>query len=185
MRQGTVHSIRGTVANANSLKRYRVDLQNGTDVTTLRMVDVQSDGSFNVNGIPPGHYGMDLVGQRIVEHIEVDVTDRDLSDVRLEAKASPHVTARVTGVAGADGENIKLFLRPAVNPTAPIVFSRRDGTGVYTFEGPSPRPNVVLALGLPSGMGIRRVKLNGRAVADLVVDLSHGGGEIEVVIGAR
>ncbi|HWF47480.1 MAG TPA: carboxypeptidase-like regulatory domain-containing protein, partial [Bryobacteraceae bacterium] len=186
MRQGPVYSIRGTVAGANAGRLYRVFLQNGTDVATLRMVNVQSDESFSINGIPPGRYGLDLVGPGrppILEHIEVNVTDQDIPDVRLETKASPEVTARVTAPVGVDSVNVKLFLRSAVNPTAPIVFSQRGAEGVYTFENPSPTPNVVSAIGLPPGVAIRSVKFNGQPAANLVVDLSNGGGQIEVLIG--
>lgn len=184
MQQGRVYSVRGVVANAGP--HYRVFLQKGSDVTTLRMVNVQSDGTFAINGVPPGRYSLDLIGvgpPPILEHTELDLTDQDISDIRLEAKASPRVTARLNAPDGVDTTGVRLYLRPAANPTAPIVFSHRSTDGMYLFDNPSPAPNVISATGLPPGMAIRSVLLNGRAVADFVVDLTNGGAEIAVVIG--
>jgi hypothetical protein len=192
MQPGSMYSIRGFIRNASEGHSYKIHVQQGLDVSGARMIKVREDRSFSIAGLMPGAYGLELMDTTpsvhwrpsVLAYARVQVQASDVQDVQLTIKPPPTVVARVTVPGQADADPIRLFLRPTINPTAPIVFSDRDADGTYTFRTPSPEPNLLTVMGMPPGMSIQRIAFNGKPVSNAVIDLSNGGGEIDIAIGA-
>ena len=107
----------------------------------------------------------------------------NVGNVPLTIKPPLVVTGRVKGNGCIDTAQLRLFLRPTINPTAPMVFSDKNGDGIYTFRYPSPEPNFLTLSGLPPKYLIQSIRFQGQPVRDAIIDLTHGGGEIEVMLG--
>ncbi|HEX4810178.1 MAG TPA: carboxypeptidase-like regulatory domain-containing protein [Bryobacteraceae bacterium] len=193
MRRGSVYSLRGIVVHAAEGYTYKVYVQRELDVSSLRMIRVAEDRSFSIGGLLPGQYGLELLDTTpvvprwpaVLAYMKVEVNAEDVKDVQLAIRPPPIVLARAVVTGAADMENLRLFLRPTSNPTAQIVFSQRGSDGVYTFRTPSPEPNVLTVTGLPAGMSVQGIMFKGKMVNDAVIDLTAGGGQIDITIGPR
>jgi hypothetical protein len=191
MQRGVVYSIAGVVVNGAEGHGYKIYVQRPLDVSSLRVIRVTDARSFSIGGLSPGLYSLELLdttpgahrGPAVLSHAEIEVRAANVQDVRLAIKAPSSVVVRATVHGVAEPGQLRLFLRPTINPTAPLVFSDRDSTGAYVFRSPSPEPNVLTVTGLPDGMAVQSITFNGKPVSGAVIDLTNGGGDIDITIG--
>lgn len=189
MQRGSTYSMSGFVVDAPEGKSYQVCVTG--ELGFVRMLRVAGDRSFSLRGLIPGVYSLELIdstpglhwGPSAPAYARVEIKASNVQDVRLVIKPALLIVARVTVKGAVDTDQLRLFLRPTSNPTARLVFSQRGSDGAYTFRTPSPEPNVLTIAGIPEGMVVRKISFNGEDTSNGIVDLSLGGGQIDILIG--
>ena len=142
--------------------------------------------------MPPGSYNIvaQSIGpaqERVTARVPVDVGNSDVSNVAV--RLQPPLT--LSGVVTVDSTQPSVrmsSLRLTFTPSEPGPGNpgrngqtqiADDGTFQATLAADS---YMVEAAGLPDGYYLKSVKLAGREMPDATLDLSYGGGQVEVVL---
>jgi len=151
-----------------------------------------ADGTFEFPAVPPGSYYIvaqapGLVQQRVTARVPVDVGDVDLNNVAVRLQPAMSVSGKVT--VDSTQPAIRLSsVRLTFTPSEPGPGNQgRNGQTQLADDGTfqtelSADAYLVEAGGLPDGYYLKSVKLAGREMPDATLDLSYGGGPIDVVL---
>lgn len=152
-------------------------------------------GAFQFQGIQPGAYY--LIGQtrvpgqdQLTGRMAVDVATGDVTNLTLRLQGPIDVTGKILPER-ADATLNMTALRLNMTPAVPLpgggggqqgrIEIAADGT--FATRLAANTYNVQVA-GAPQGYYLKAVKLGGREAPDTVLDLSFGGGPLEIVLGA-
>jgi len=151
-----------------------------------------ADGTFEFPAVPPGSYYIvaqapGLVQQRVTARVPVDVGNVDLNNVAVRLQPAMSVSGKVT--VDSTQPAIRLSsVRLTFTPSEPGPGNQgRNGQTQLADDGTfqtelSADAYLVEAGGLPDGYYLKSVKLAGREMPDATLDLSYGGGPIDVVL---
>jgi len=151
-----------------------------------------ADGSFEFPAVPPGSYYIVAQApgpaqQRVTARVPVDVGNSDVGNVAIRLQPSMSVSGKVT----VDST------QPAVRlSSVRLTFTPRDpGPGNQGRNGQTQLADdgtfqtelaadayLVEVGGLPDGYYLKSVKLAGREMPDATLDLSYGGGPVDIVL---
>jgi len=153
-----------------------------------------ADGTFEFAAVPPGSYYIVAQApgpaqQRVTARVPVEVGNADVSGVavRLQPPLAVSGNVRLESSGGQPAvrlSTVRLTLVPTEtvagnqsrNPQAQLA---EDGSFQAQLE---PYAYTVEAGGLPEGFYLKSVKLAGREMPDAALDLSYGGGPVDIVL---
>ena len=166
--------------------------RDGEGVRQIAGAAVDADGAFEFAAVPPGSYTIvaqspGAAQQRMTARVPVDVGNSDINNVSV--RLQPPLT--LSGVVTVDSTqpdvrmgSLRLTFTPS--EAEPGIQGRNGQTQLNddgTFQATlAAEPYLVEAGGLPDGYYLKSVKLAGREMPDATLDLSYGGGPVEVVL---
>ena len=153
---------------------------------------MSADGTFEFAAVPPGSYYIVAQApgpaqQPITARVPVDVGNGDINNVSI--RLQPPLS--LSGILTVDSTqpNVRMgSLRLTFTPLEPGPGGLgRNGQAQLNDDGTfqatlAAEAYTVEAGGLPDGYYLKSVKLAGREMPDATLDLSYGGGQVEVVL---
>lgn len=142
-----------------------------------------SDGSFTISGVAPGEYTlqartMDRGGspEGDIASASITVAGEDISNLVLVATKGVRMTGRVSFEASPPPETfrkLRVLLPPTDFTFGPMGMRQGNVTaqGTFEVEGLQPGRRRVVLENLPSGWGIKAVRIGGVDVADVGVEI--------------
>jgi protocatechuate 3,4-dioxygenase beta subunit len=166
--------------------------RNGQSGRQAGAAGVNADGSFEFAAVPPGSYTIAVQApgpaqQRATAHVPVDVGNGDVNNVAVRLQPALALTGKVT-VEGSQSSVRLSSIRLNFTPSEPGIGNQGnngqtqladDGTFQTTLAAEG---YMVEAGGLPDGYYLKSVKLAGREMPDALLDLSYGGGQVDIVL---
>jgi len=151
-----------------------------------------ADGTFEFPAVPPGSYYLVAQApgpaqQRVTARVPVDVGSSDVSNVAVRLQPAMSVSGKVTVDSTQPAVRLS-SVRLTFTPSDPGPGNQgRNGQPQLADDGTfqtdlSADAYLVEAGGLPDGYYLKSVKLAGREMPDATLDLSYGGGPIDVVL---
>jgi hypothetical protein len=164
--------VKGTVVSSTALSSWRVSIQPEERIAKLgfgmrsgpvggRFADVSRDGAFDIQGIPPGHYGVRVSGLSPNMYVD-DVRQNGTSvydsgfDVGVEPPTPVQILVKsgagsVEGVAQA-GAIVALIPASRRANHALYYGATADGTGAFGIRGVAPGEYKIIAWdSIPAG----------------------------------
>ena len=153
-----------------------------------------ADGTFEFEAVPPGSYYIVAQApgpaqQRLSARVAVDVGNGDVSGVAVRLQPPLIVSGKATLESNGTQANVRLSsVRLNFAPADPSPGNQgRNGQSQLSDDGSfqaqlEAESYSVEAGGLPDGYYLKSVKLAGREMPDATLDLSYGGGPVEVVL---
>jgi len=151
-----------------------------------------ADGSFEFPAVPPGSYYIVAqtpgpAQQRVTARVPVDVANGDINNVSVRLQPPLAISGKVT--VDSTEPSVKMAsLRLNFTPSEPGIGNQgRNGQTQLADDGTfqtelSADAYTLEAGGLPDGYYLKSVKLAGREMPDATLDLSYGGGPVEVIL---
>ncbi|MDQ6707840.1 MAG: hypothetical protein M3Z85_17925 [Acidobacteriota bacterium] len=203
LQKSQVFRVQGKVAGGipnQSVRRLRVMLmQKDNFMGGLGSLSsaISKDGSFDLHGVPPGSYSVTAASvegmMQIFARQPLDVGNHDVEDIvlTLQPPADVHGVVKIEGqdqgkektdtAAGAATGIIRVSLMPADG----MMFSNGNATvkddGTFTISNVSPGKYRVNVYG-GEGYYLKSVRLGNDDVLTNGIDLSQGGGNLEIVM---
>ena len=155
---------------------------------------VGADGTFEFAAVPPGSYYINAQApgpaqQRLSARVPVDVGNGDVSGVAVRLQPPLGVTGKVIIESSGAQTTVRLSsLRLNFTPVDNSPGNQgRNGQSQVADDGSfqaqlEAESYSVEAGGLPDGYSLKSVKLAGREMPDATLDLSYGGGPVDVVL---
>jgi len=152
-----------------------------------------ADGTFEFAAVPPGSYYVVAQApgpaqqQRVTARVPVDVANSDVNNVAVRLQPAVAISGRVTVDSTQPAVRLS-SVRLTFTPSEPGPGNQgRNGQAQPADDGSfqtdlSADAYLVEAGGLPDGYYLKSVKLAGREMPDATLDLSYGGGPIDVVL---
>ena len=151
-----------------------------------------ADGTFEFAAVPPGSYYVVAQApgpaqQRVTARVPVDVGNSDVNNVAVRLQPAMAVSGKVTVDSTQPAVRLS-SVRLTFTPSEPGPGNQgRNGQTQLADDGSfqtelSADAYIVEAGGLPDGYYLKSVKLAGREMPDATLDLSYGGGPIDVVL---
>ena len=151
-----------------------------------------ADGTFEFAAVPPGSYYVVAQApgpaqQRVTARVPVDVGSSDVNNIAVRLQPSISVSGKVTVDSTQPAVRLS-SVRLTFTPSDPGPGNQgRNGQAQLADDGTfqadlSADAYLVEAGGLPDGYYLKSVKLAGREMPDSTLDLSYGGGPIDVVL---
>jgi hypothetical protein len=151
-----------------------------------------ADGTFEFAAVPPGSYYVVAQApgpaqQRVTTRVPVDVSNGDVNNVAVRLQPAMSVSGKVTVDSTQPAVRLS-SVRLMFTPSEPGPGNQgRNGQTQLADDGSfqselSADAYLVEAGGLPDGYYLKSVKLAGREMPDAILDLSYGGGPIDVVL---
>jgi protocatechuate 3,4-dioxygenase beta subunit len=151
-----------------------------------------ADGTFEFAAVPPGSYYVVAqapgpVQQRVTARVPVDVGTSDVNNVAVRLQPAMAVSGKVTVDSSQPAVRLS-SVRLTFTPAEPGPGNQgRNGQTQLADDGSfqtelAADAYIVEAGGLPDGYYLKSVKLAGREMTDATLDLSYGGGPIDVVL---
>ena len=149
-------------------------------------------GTFEFPAVPPGSYNIVAQSagpaeQRVTARVAVDVGNGDVNNVAVRLQPPLTISGKVT--VDSTQSTVKLSaVRLNFTPAQPGPGNQgRNGQTQLGDDGSfqaelAADAYTVEAAGLPDGYYLKSVKLAGREMPDATLDLSYGGGAVEVVL---
>jgi Carboxypeptidase regulatory-like domain len=166
--------------------------RNGEGGRQIAGAAVFADGTFEFAAVPPGSYFIvaqspGAAQQRMTARVPVDVGNSDINDVAVRLQPPLSVSGIVT--VDSTQPDVRMgSLRLTFTPSEPGPGGLgRNGQTQLTDDGTfqatlAAEAYIVEVGGLPDGYYLKSVKLAGREMPDATLDLSYGGGQVEVVL---
>ncbi|MCU1335499.1 MAG: hypothetical protein JWO19_1080 [Bryobacterales bacterium] len=150
-----------------------------------------ADGTFEFAAVPPGSYYIVAQSpgpaqQRITARVPVDVVNSDINGVSVRLQPPLAVSGKVT--VDSTQPSVRMSsLRLNFTPAEPGVGNQANGQTQLADDGTfqttlAADAYLVEAGGLPDGYYLKSVKLAGREMPDATLDLSYGGGLVDIVL---
>ena len=156
--------------------------------------NVSKDHTFDLAGMPPGSYTLNLYsfghdGPRTLGHVDIDIGEGDLNDIQIAVIPPGTVHGQVMiegnpppGKKPADTKSVRVFL----NPSEPFRLSfgnqpaeiKDDGS--FVIENVSPG-KYDLHANPPSGIYLKSVRMGNQEYLGKALDLNSGSGQLTVV----
>jgi len=187
------YHVRGALVpyvNSPGLKVLYLRSRNGLRAAVAGAAAIEKDGSFDLAGVPPGSYMLDVPpirGMPTAAQIPIDVTDRDVNGVKVPAMAPFELRGHAR------------FEENEVTPPAVPIKLVLQNLDVFLFDftrhfsvehdGSFTQINMqcaeyVLRNGADGDVYVKSATIGGRPVVGGRVDLRNGPpGEIEIVLG--
>ena len=158
----------------------------------IAVAGVSADGTFEFAAVPQGSYYIvaqapGAAQQRLTARVPVDVGNGDINNVSVRLQPPLALSGIVT--VDSTQPNVRMgSLRLTFTPSEPGPGNQgRNGQAQLSDDGTfqatlAADTYVVEAGGLPDGYYLKSVKLAGREMTDATLDLSYGGGQVEVVL---
>jgi Carboxypeptidase regulatory-like domain len=154
-----------------------------------------SDGTFEFAAVPPGSYYIVAQApgpaqQRVTARVPVDVANGDVGGVAVRLQPAVAVSGKLT-VESSNGSQPSVRLssvRLNFTPAEPGIGNQgRNGQAQLADDGSfqaqlDADTYIVEGGGLPDGYYLKSVKLAGREMPDATLDLSYGGGPVDIVL---
>ncbi len=154
-----------------------------------------ADGTFEFAAVPPGSYYIVAQApgpgqQRVTARVPVDVGNADVNGVAVRLQAPVAVSGKLA-VESSNGSQPSVRLssiRLNFAPAEPGIGNQgRNGQAQLAEDGSfqaqlDADKYMVEGGGLPDGYYLKSVKLAGREMPDATLDLSYGGGPVDVVL---
>jgi len=166
--------------------------RNGQGGRQVAGAAVSNDGTFEFAAVPPGSYYIVAqtpgpAQQRVTARVPVDVGNGDVNNVSVRLQPPLPVSGKVT--VDSTQPSVKMAsLRLNFTPAEPGIGNQgRNGPAQLADDGTfqtelSADAYVIEAGGMPDGYYLKSVKLAGREMPDATLDLSYGGGPVEVIL---
>jgi hypothetical protein len=145
---------------------------------------VDADGTFAIDGVPPGYYNADVVaGISPLTKLPVVVTDRDLEGVILSATPGERLTGRIVDPAARLRAGTTLYLEGA-NREGKVFLTYSSETGEFSFNDVTPG-RYRFGLMASSGVAVNKVEIAGRSAEGRVFEVHAPASEhLTVTLGA-
>jgi protocatechuate 3,4-dioxygenase beta subunit len=149
-----------------------------TGMVTRQMAIGQSDGTFELKGVPPGSYNLTATtdGMSTLGAAREVVADQHIGGLRIEAATPLEIQGTVTveGKPGVDLKKVQVTLESVemLNLNPPKGKPEEDGK--FTLKGVAPDRYRVNASG-PDGVYLKSVQYAGQDVGEDGADLSSAG----------
>lgn len=152
-----------------------------------------ADGTFEFAAVPPGSYYVVAQApgpaqqQRVTARVPVDVGNSDINNVAVRLQPALAISGKVTVDSTQPAVRLS-SVRLTFTPSEPGPGNQgRNGQTQLADDGSfqtelAADAYIVEAGGLPDGYYLKSVKLAGREMPDATLDLSYGGGPIDVVL---
>jgi len=148
-------------------------------------VDLRADGTFELQGLPPGEYDVDLhQGPVELGHVTVRVDDHDVDGAVIEATPAHGLKGSVRFEGNEAGQiaGLPFILRGLDSGASQISRTREDGAfdfplvsaGRYWLFGPDEAKYYVKTL-----------RYDGKESRNGVITIANGDGPLELVLSAR
>jgi hypothetical protein len=166
--------------------------RNGQGGRQVAGAAVGNDGTFQFAAVPPGSYYIVAqtpgpAQQRVTARVPVDVGSGDINNVSVRLQPPLAISGKVT--VDSTQPSVKMAsLRLNFTPAEPGIGNQgRNGPAQLADDGTfqtelSADAYVIEAGGMPDGYYLKSVKLAGREMPDATLDLSYGGGPVEVIL---
>ncbi len=150
---------------------------------------LQPEGAFEIRGVAPGAYTLAAHwyqdGKRYSASQPLDVGSSNIDGIRLTLAPGIEIEGRVR--AGDGGEVRNRGLRVALQPVDDVAFTASMGglvkeDGTFSLTGLDPGPSMVQVFGLPENHYVKSVRLGENEWVEGVVNVSAGGGPLEVLL---
>ena len=151
-----------------------------------------ADGTFEFPAVPPGSYYIVAQApgpaqQRVTGRAPVDVGNSDVSSVAVRLQPAVAIAGKVTVDSTQPAvrlSSVRLTFTPVEQGPGN---QGRNGQTQLADDGSfqtelAADAYIVEAGGLPDGYHLKSVKLAGREMPDATLDLSYGGGPVDVVL---
>ncbi len=191
VRGAAIDASTGVPANNVVLMLMPADSLNLMNNVANRSFATVTNGSFEFSGVPPGTYEIrtdihtisPLFGRSTVA-----VRDEDVEGIRLTLAPRAKLTLKVAvaksdrpsaGTVDLSGVSLSLMAAEGF-PSVPVV----GRTDMYTFQATDmPLENFQLNVsGLPERIFVKSIRFAGREVTNSVLDLTFGGGVVDILI---
>jgi hypothetical protein len=177
------YHVRGVVAPLNASPSPGVSLlpQHAGSSLLYHSIRVEKDGSFDITAVEPGRYWLELLpGGPGSAKMQVEVSDRDVNSIRLDAM--PRFDVR--GVLRLEGgeEGPQGFFLASVDP-GPFDFGDHAAVGPDgSFVAHVARQKYALLIP-DDRFYVQSLHVGGRELSGSIVDLSNGpAGDLEIIL---
>lgn len=168
-------------------------------------VSAGKDGRFVLSNIPSGAYTLiasrgggvsrserdgvtsTTFGSGPSAHAAVTVSNQDV-EIVLTTMESASVTGRVTVEGGSledvspDTSSLAFLLQAVQGMSINVPNTRVESGGTFRFQSPPPGRYYAWVRGLPPGFYVKSMRSGGQDFTRSPLDLTGGGGEIEIVV---